>query len=155
MFLAVSEDQQIPTPQVNNLTFLHPTTPLLLGGGAGETVCSAEAPPQGRGCREDFCECLHLYRIPLGATVDLVLIDEGECIRFPCARMRQYCHSFTSWLVVCCESLYCESELVLSLFHRFNLVDKSSVVHLSCARVNQHPHSLTTFPDTQRCCPCY
>lgn len=74
----VNEEQQIPTPQINNLSFVHPATPLLLGGGADETTCTADSPPLGRSCHDDYCECLHLYRIPLGATVDLVLIDEGK-----------------------------------------------------------------------------
>ncbi|XP_050695782.1 uncharacterized protein LOC126985218 [Eriocheir sinensis] len=77
-FDLMSDEQRIPTPQINNLSFVHPATPLLLGGGAGETACTAESPPLGRSCHEDYCECLHLYRIPLGATVDLVLIDEGQ-----------------------------------------------------------------------------
>ncbi|KAK3884409.1 hypothetical protein Pcinc_011312 [Petrolisthes cinctipes] len=77
-FNLVEEDQQIPTPQVNNLTFLHPATPLLLGGDQGTPICNAENPPPTRNCQEDFCECLHMYHIPLGASVELVLIDEGQ-----------------------------------------------------------------------------
>lgn len=74
----VDEDQQIPTPQINNLSFVHPATPLLLGGGSELTACNAESPPVGRSCHDDYCECLHLYTIPLDAIVDLVLIDEGK-----------------------------------------------------------------------------
>lgn len=76
----VTEEQQIPTPQINNLSFVHPVTPLLLGGASGETICTAESPLVGRSCHDDYCECLHLYKIPLGATVDLVLIDEGTML---------------------------------------------------------------------------
>ena len=74
----VSEEQQIPTPQINNLSFVSPATPLLLGGASEGNICNAESPPIGRSCHDDHCECLHLYTIPLGATVELVLIDEGR-----------------------------------------------------------------------------
>lgn len=77
-FDLMGEDQQIPTPQINNLSFLHPATPLLLGGGLEHTVCNAENPPVGRSCHDDYCECLHMYTIPLNSIVDLVLIDEGQ-----------------------------------------------------------------------------
>lgn len=77
-FDLLPENQQIPTPQINNLTFAHPATPLLLGGAYGEDICNVESPLVGRSCHDDYCECLHMYSIPLGATVDLVFIDEGQ-----------------------------------------------------------------------------
>ncbi|XP_037773206.1 laccase-2-like [Penaeus monodon] len=78
-FESVDEDQQIPTPQVNNLSFVGPSTPLLLSGGRYDTrVCSIENPIPGRSCHDDYCECLHMYHVPLGATVELVFIDEGQ-----------------------------------------------------------------------------
>lgn len=77
-FDLMPEEQQIPTPQINNLTFANPATPLLLGGGSEGDMCNVESPPVGRSCHQDYCECLHMYTIPLGATVDLVLIDEGQ-----------------------------------------------------------------------------
>lgn len=72
------EEQQIPTPQINNLTFAPPATPLLLGGASEGNICNVDSPPVGRQCHQDYCECLHMYTVPLGATVDLVLIDEGQ-----------------------------------------------------------------------------
>lgn len=73
------EDQQIPTPQINNLSFVQPATPLILSGGKSEEpLCNADLPLPGRTCHDDYCECLHMYSIPLGSTVDMVLIDEGQ-----------------------------------------------------------------------------
>ncbi|XP_069181574.1 uncharacterized protein [Procambarus clarkii] len=78
-FEAVDTSQQVTTPQINNLSYAQPAAPLLLTGLRGQErrVCNAEHPPPDTNCDADYCECLHLYSIPLGATVDLVLIDEG------------------------------------------------------------------------------
>lgn len=78
-FNLMGEDQQIPSPQVNNLTFMPQAAPLLLNRGEHDhKMCNAETPFSSRNCNEDFCECLHMYKIPLGSVVDMVLIDEGQ-----------------------------------------------------------------------------
>ncbi|KAG7173014.1 laccase-11-like, partial [Homarus americanus] len=77
-FHSMMEDQQIPTPQINNLSYVAPATPLILGGGKRERVCNAESHPSTKNCQDEYCECLHMYKIPLGSTVEMVLIDEGQ-----------------------------------------------------------------------------
>ncbi|XP_069937854.1 uncharacterized protein [Cherax quadricarinatus] len=78
-FDLVEEAQQIPTPQINNLSLVLPATPMLLGGqSVEERICTAELTPLEKNCNGDYCECLHMYSIPLGSVVDLVLIDEGQ-----------------------------------------------------------------------------
>ena len=73
------EEQQIPTPQINNLSFLPHSVPILQQRGLSDgKMCNAETPPPAKNCHDDYCECLHMYKVPLGAIVDLVLIDEGE-----------------------------------------------------------------------------
>nr|XP_045624166.1 laccase-2-like [Procambarus clarkii]XP_045624167.1 laccase-2-like [Procambarus clarkii] len=78
-FDLVEDSQQIPTPQINNISFVHPASPLILTGeNEGEQVCNADFQPPAKNCNDDYCECLHMYTIPLGSIVDLVMIDEGQ-----------------------------------------------------------------------------
>ena len=71
------DDDQVPSPQVNNISNTDPLTPLLLAAQEPQKVCHSDSMPDGKTCHNDFCECLHLLKIPLGDTVDIVLIDEG------------------------------------------------------------------------------
>ncbi|XP_046598049.1 laccase-2 isoform X1 [Neodiprion lecontei] len=73
---------------VSNVTFTFPSSPLLTQGQdvPQEIICSGNA---GDGlqvttrCRRDdisegqVCECVHVRRIPAGATVEIILIDQG------------------------------------------------------------------------------
>ncbi|XP_068243053.1 uncharacterized protein [Palaemon carinicauda] len=78
-FNQMPEEQQIPTPQINNLTFIPQSVPLLLNIGQNDhRMCNADTAIPSKNCHDDYCECLHMYKVPLGASVDLVLIDEGQ-----------------------------------------------------------------------------
>ncbi|XP_068243052.1 uncharacterized protein [Palaemon carinicauda] len=78
-FNQMPEEQQIPTPQINNLTFMPQSVPLLLNIGQNDhRMCNADSAMPSKNCNDDYCECLHMYKVPLGASVDLVLIDEGQ-----------------------------------------------------------------------------
>ncbi|KAK8719988.1 hypothetical protein OTU49_013647, partial [Cherax quadricarinatus] len=75
---SVSEDQQVTTPQINNISNVLPATPLIMSGKTNsQKFCNVDNPPANNSCYGDYCECLHMYKIPLGSIVDLVLIDEG------------------------------------------------------------------------------
>nr|XP_045624168.1 oxidoreductase OpS5-like [Procambarus clarkii] len=74
----VDESQRVTTPQINNLSYVALSTPLILGGEAQEQICNVDVPPPGKNCAQDYCGCLHMYEIPLGSLVELVLIDEGQ-----------------------------------------------------------------------------
>lgn len=83
---------------VNNATFTFPSSPLLTQRAdvPEETLCASssddddarnennEIPsPSSRRCRSDgtvgdTCECVHLKYIPLGATVEIILLDQGN-----------------------------------------------------------------------------
>ena len=79
IFIAVEEDDQIPSPQVNNISHVEPLQPLILGLKEPSNICHSDAMPKDLACHEDdFCECLHVLKVPLGDTVDIVLIDEGK-----------------------------------------------------------------------------
>ncbi|KAF3428281.1 hypothetical protein E2986_03713 [Frieseomelitta varia] len=83
---------------VNNATFTYPSSPLLTQGTdiAEETLCSSTpdeddaraennetASLSSRRCRRtdaitsNICECVHVRYIPLGATVEIILLDQG------------------------------------------------------------------------------
>ena len=82
---------------VNNATFTFPSSPLLTQRAdvSEESLCASssddddarnennEIPsPSSRRCRSDgsvvdTCECVHLKYIPLGATVEIILLDQG------------------------------------------------------------------------------
>ncbi|GJQ69660.1 hypothetical protein Trydic_g18416 [Trypoxylus dichotomus] len=62
----------------NNITFLYPPSPLLTqyNDVPESIICSSEIKPQ-RCNTKDICECVHVENIPLGASTELVLIDQG------------------------------------------------------------------------------
>lgn len=86
---------------VNNATFTYPSSPLLTQGGdvSPDMMCSnhddddADDAPENndtvsrRRCRPvadgaggvagDMCECVHVRHVPLGATVEIILLDQG------------------------------------------------------------------------------
>ncbi|XP_076162848.1 uncharacterized protein LOC143144386 isoform X1 [Ptiloglossa arizonensis] len=82
---------------VNNATFTYPSSPLLSQGAdvSEENLCSSSddkdlrnennetASLTSRRCRHsavtiaDTCECVHVRYIPLGATVEIILLDQG------------------------------------------------------------------------------
>ncbi|CAD1479735.1 unnamed protein product [Heterotrigona itama] len=83
---------------VNNATFTYPSSPLLTQGAdiSEETLCSSipdeddaraesneTASLSSRRCRRtdaitsNICECVHVRYIPLGATVEIILLDQG------------------------------------------------------------------------------
>ncbi|XP_020298283.1 laccase-like isoform X2 [Pseudomyrmex gracilis] len=83
---------------VNNVTFTYPSSPLLTQSGdvSPGMLCSGgdgeDNDEDGRGennetvsrrrCRPladdgDMCECVHVRHVPLGATVEIILLDQG------------------------------------------------------------------------------
>ncbi|XP_043260071.1 laccase-4-like [Colletes gigas] len=82
---------------VNNASFTYPSSPLLSQGAdvSEESLCSSTSSDDlhndnnettsvsSRRCRHgaatasDTCECVHVRYIPLGATVEIILLDQG------------------------------------------------------------------------------
>ncbi|XP_069675250.1 uncharacterized protein [Periplaneta americana] len=62
-------------PQLKKLTFAYPPSPLLsqLENVPRKMFCEER-------CKEHktFCECLHVVRVPLNVTLDIILVDEGH-----------------------------------------------------------------------------
>ncbi|CAK9831518.1 LCC4 [Anthophora retusa] len=89
---------EMKIPNVNNVTFTYPPSPLLTQGSdvTEETLCSFTSDdddarnennetislssrrcPRADGLASDTCECIHVRYIPLGATVEIILLDQG------------------------------------------------------------------------------
>lgn len=74
---------------VNNATFTFPSSPLLTQAGdiPQEIICSSygnDGFMLAARCRRNavaesqICECVHIRRIPVGSTVEIILMDQGE-----------------------------------------------------------------------------
>lgn len=67
-------------PQLNHISMKMPAKPFLIGREHNDETkfCnSSSLAEKNINCRRDFCECSHVIQVPLNATVELVLIDEG------------------------------------------------------------------------------
>jgi hypothetical protein len=66
-------------PQLNNFTFTFPSSPLLTQADDvdPDLLCRKETPPL-RCLGLPICECVHVIDLPLGATVELILVDQGN-----------------------------------------------------------------------------
>lgn len=65
--------------RMNNLTFTYPSSPLLtqLDDVNYKTLCNSVTLPEK--CKDkEICECVHIEHVPLGATVELILVDQGK-----------------------------------------------------------------------------
>lgn len=73
-------ENQFIGPQLNRIAMKMPTTPLLVAkdsldesGFCNETSLINK----NIDCIEEFCECTHVLQVPLNASVELILVDEG------------------------------------------------------------------------------
>ncbi|XP_063984368.1 uncharacterized protein LOC135166222 isoform X2 [Diachasmimorpha longicaudata] len=69
---------------MNNASFIYPSSPLLTQGAdvPEDILCSGSDPNLSNHCKKQEsggteCECVHLKRIPLGATVEIILLDQA------------------------------------------------------------------------------
>lgn len=58
---------------INNISNMVPPSPLLtqLSDVSPDMFCNT--------CEEEFCECTHLIKVPLGAVVEFVIADSCKC----------------------------------------------------------------------------
>ncbi|CAG9860191.1 unnamed protein product [Phyllotreta striolata] len=68
----------VKIPQFNHISFLNPSIPLLPQRDQldGEIFCNDEN-HQEQNCSNVQCQCVHGIKIPLGAVVELIFVDEG------------------------------------------------------------------------------
>ncbi|XP_011307315.1 laccase-1 isoform X2 [Fopius arisanus] len=69
---------------MNNASFIYPSSPLLTQGAdvPEDILCSGSDPNLSNHCNKQNngvseCECVHLKRIPLGATVEIIILDQA------------------------------------------------------------------------------
>lgn len=75
---------------VNNATFTYPSSPLLTQSSdvPDEMMCSENAPKISTNrCRRSIngvttCECVNTKQIPLGSTVEIIFLDQGNNIYY-------------------------------------------------------------------------
>lgn len=68
-------------PQLNHISMRMPSTPLQIARERNDETkfCnSSSLAARNINCRHDFCECSHVIQVPLNATVEIILIDEGQ-----------------------------------------------------------------------------
>lgn len=68
------------TPQLNHITMKMPSFPLMMNTDLidDSQFCNASSlAAKGVDCQSQFCECPHVLQVPLNATVEMILIDEG------------------------------------------------------------------------------
>lgn len=67
-------------PQLNHISMKMTAEPLLLARHRNDEskFCNASAlAARNIDCQSDFCQCTHVLQVPLNATVEIILIDEG------------------------------------------------------------------------------
>lgn len=68
-------------PQLNDISMEMPPKPFLIGrelNHDSEFCNSSSLMEQQIDCRHQFCTCQHILQVPLNATVEVILIDEGK-----------------------------------------------------------------------------
>ncbi|XP_019874659.2 uncharacterized protein LOC109602679 [Aethina tumida] len=75
-FYNVSQPNRVLTPQINHISMKFPNFAVMPQRDQvkDSMFCNQSTVSN---CVEEFCECLHVMQIPLGAVVELVLVDEG------------------------------------------------------------------------------
>uniref|UniRef100_A0A182JMG1 Multicopper oxidase n=1 Tax=Anopheles atroparvus TaxID=41427 RepID=A0A182JMG1_ANOAO len=74
----INNTNRLYTPQLNHISMRMPPIPFLPGKDLlDESQFCNETTVRDRNCRSEFCECSHVIQIPLHATVEMVMIDEG------------------------------------------------------------------------------
>lgn len=71
----VTVNQFSGSAEMDGITFTFPSSPLLtqaVGGHSG-TLCTKTTCPKSM-----KCECVHVKSVPLGNTVEIVLVDQGK-----------------------------------------------------------------------------
>lgn len=73
-------DNRFIGPQLNHISMKMPPQPYLIGREKNDELkfCnSSSLAERNINCRHEFCECSHILQVPLNASVEIILIDEG------------------------------------------------------------------------------
>lgn len=80
-FEQVGDNQKLYSPQLNHISMRLPHFPLMPARHMidNDTFCNSYTMArEGRNCKTEFCQCPHVLEVPMNATVELVIIDEGK-----------------------------------------------------------------------------
>lgn len=64
-------------PQLNQISFRMPSTPLLMGRDESKFCNVSSLTQRNIDCDTQFCECTHVLQVQLNSTVELIIVDEG------------------------------------------------------------------------------
>ncbi|KAH8334541.1 hypothetical protein KR059_011251, partial [Drosophila kikkawai] len=80
MDMEMTQQNRLYTPQLNHITLKFPAMALLPSRSQlkDSDFCNETSlADQGIDCRTQFCKCHHVLQVPLGAVVELIIVDEG------------------------------------------------------------------------------
>lgn len=80
MDMEMTQSNRLYTPQLNHITLKFPAMALLPSRSQlkDSDFCNETSlADQGIDCRTEFCKCHHVLQVPLGAVVELIIVDEG------------------------------------------------------------------------------
>ncbi|XP_002067090.2 L-ascorbate oxidase [Drosophila willistoni] len=80
MQMNLTQPNLLYTPQLNHITLEFPSLALLPSRHllSDSDFCNdTSLAEQGIDCRTEFCKCHHVLQVPLGAVVELIIVDEG------------------------------------------------------------------------------
>lgn len=72
-----NKDNKFFGPQLNEISFKMPSTPLLMGRDESKFCNASSLAKQNIDCETNFCECTHVLQVRLNSTVEVILVDEG------------------------------------------------------------------------------
>ncbi|KAL1506103.1 hypothetical protein ABEB36_005531 [Hypothenemus hampei] len=69
---------RVLTPQINHISMKMPNFPLLSQRNeVPKNMFCTEETVKGENCSKTYCECPHVYQIPVNSLVELIIVDEG------------------------------------------------------------------------------
>jgi len=80
MEMEMTQQNRLYTPQLNHITLDFPSMALLPSRSKlkDSDFCNETSlMEQGIDCRKEFCKCHHVLQVPLGAVVEMIIVDEG------------------------------------------------------------------------------
>jgi FtsP/CotA-like multicopper oxidase with cupredoxin domain len=75
-----NEEEPWASPQINNITFHMPSSPLIFTQYPDQLTCNSESEAV-KGCGkngDEFCRCLHTLNVNYGDLVEIIIADGGS-----------------------------------------------------------------------------
>lgn len=72
-----NRDNKFFGPQLNEISFRMPSTPLLMARDESKFCNISSLTERNINCTTNFCECTHVLQVKLNSTVEVIIVDEG------------------------------------------------------------------------------